>query len=183
MEAIYGGSFVDGSGNAVTNATAIYDSIEAETLYQAEIATKYWNIIGDVISEMSQGEKDIIDTNEASQLVSDNRLLAVDEIEANDGAGFINRELIELFNKRDNYIINRIEELQTAFDDVKATSGPADNIRAAIPSSWLATATRSRRDTVIVYKNDIDNGVVDIGAIVNKTLSDLLNISDALVQE
>ena len=77
-------------------------------------------------------------------------------------AGLRDRALIQLFNKRDNYLVNRIAELQAALDAVKASTGAADNIRAAIPASWLATATRTRGEAVTDYKDNITAGGSDI---------------------
>ena len=58
MESNYGLSFVDSQGGAIGNAEWIYNpDMSAVT----GVPSKYWNIIGDVVSEMSQGEKDVID--------------------------------------------------------------------------------------------------------------------------
>jgi len=64
-------------------------------------------------------------------------------------------------NKRDNYLVNRIIELQQALDAIKASSGPADNIRAAIPASWMATSTRARADARADLKAEINTGDSD----------------------
>ena len=58
MEANYGLSFVDAQGAAVSNAEWIYNPDMSAV---EGMPTKYWLINGDVVSEMSQGEKDTVD--------------------------------------------------------------------------------------------------------------------------
>jgi len=58
MEAQFGGAFVDGSGNAQGNATWI---LQPDLSAVAGIPSKYWNIVGDVVSEMSGAEKSAVD--------------------------------------------------------------------------------------------------------------------------
>lgn len=123
--------------------------------------SKYWLITGDIVSLMSEAERDAVDASEAAQLVIDNRTDAVSQIDESTSIGVHQRAMIELLNKRDNYIINRITELQNALDAIKASTGPADNIRAALPVSWLATATRDKPTAVQAYKDDINAGVND----------------------
>ncbi len=127
----------------------------------AGVPSKYWNIVGDIVSEMSQGEKDAVNAAEAAALTASNRAGAIATTTESDDLGIQLRELVELFNKRDNYLANRIIELQDALDAVKASSGPADNIRAAIPVSWLATTTRTRADAIQDYTDDINAGGAD----------------------
>ena len=64
-------------------------------------------------------------------------------------------------NKRDNYIINRLIELQDTLAAIKVSSGPADNIRAAIPASFSATATKARADARQDLRDEIDSGGSD----------------------
>lgn len=127
----------------------------------AGVPLKYWKLTGDVLSEQDAAEKAATDAAEAAVLLAVNRADATAAPDGDDGIGFRVRELIELFNKRDNYLVNRVAEIQDALDAVKASSGPADNIRAAIPASWLATATRTRDDAVTDYKDDIAAGGAD----------------------
>jgi hypothetical protein len=112
--------------------------------------------------EMTQPEKDAVDAAEAAALVTANRTLAAADVDdTQQPAGWNIRALIEIFNSRDNYLVNRISELQAALDAMKASSGAADNIRNAIPASWLATSTRPRPDAVQDYKDRITTGEVD----------------------
>jgi len=135
-----------GSGNATLIAT---------------VPGKYLKIAGDVLSEMDAGEKATVDAAEAAAELADNRATSTANVDANEVQGFDLRALIETFNKRDNYLVNRVAELQAALDAVKASSGPADNIRAAIPAWWLATNTRTKPETVTDYKNNIAAGAGD----------------------
>ncbi len=154
----YGGLFVDGNGEAQTTGDWNWDS---DVTAVAGIQTKYWTGTT-VVTEMSQGEKDAVDAAEAAALVTSNRATAAAAPDdTQDPIGWETRALIELLNKRDNYLVNRIAELQSALDNVKASSGPADNIRAAIPASWMATATRPRGDAIQDYKDDINAGGAD----------------------
>lgn len=75
--------------------------------------------------------------------------------------GMSARAIIEIFNKRDNFLTQRIIELQDAMDAMKASTGAADNIRAAIPANFLPTNTRPRNDAIQDYKDDISSGNAD----------------------
>ena len=121
--------------------------------------TKYWTITGDVVTLMSQVERDAVDAAIAAQLVLDRRAGAV--ADPDQAASFQLRELFEVFNKRDNFLVNRIAELQDAMAAMKASTGAADNIRTAIPATFLATNTRTRADTIQDYKDDINAGGAD----------------------
>lgn len=127
---------------------------------------RYANIVGDLVTYMNVSERAAVDAADAAALLANNRTEASDIPDISSGIGLgergINsRELFEVFNKRDNYLVNRVAELQAAFDAVKATTGPADNIRAAIPASWLATNTRTRAEAITDYKDDINAGNAD----------------------
>lgn len=127
----------------------------------ASVPGKYRKISGDVLSEMDAGEKAAVDAAEAAATLASHRAASIANVDVNAPEGFDLRALIETFNKRDNWVINRLLELQAALDAVKASTGPADNIRAAIPATWLATATRSKPDTVQEYKDNITAGAAD----------------------
>ena len=71
------------------------------------------------------------------------------------------RALVELLNKRDNYLTNRIAELQSALDAAKASTGAVQNLRDALPASWLPTNTRSRPEAFADYDALIDSGTAD----------------------
>jgi hypothetical protein len=126
--------------------------------------SKYWTITGDVITLQNAGEQAATDAALAAAAATDAREATKDPVAATlDPVGMQTRALIEIFNQRDNYLTNRIAELQSALDAVKASTGAADNIRAAIPASWLATNTRLRSDAITDYRASIDAGEVDAG--------------------
>lgn len=75
--------------------------------------------------------------------------------------GMSARSIIEIFNKRDNFLTTRILELQAAMDAMKASVGAADSIRNAIPANFLPTQTRPRNDAIQDYKDEISSGDAD----------------------
>lgn len=78
-----------------------------------------------------------------------------------DHAGMSARAIIEVLNKRDNYLVNRIIQLQTAMDDMKTSTGGIANLRAAIPATFMPSQTRPRADAIQDYKDEIDTGSAD----------------------
>ena len=123
---------------------------------------QYLKISGDVLSEMTQGEKDAVDAAAVSALVDDNRATATAAIDnTQEPVGWETRSLIEVINQRDNYLTNRIEELQQALDAVKVSTGAVQGMKDAIPASWLATNTRDKPDAVQAYKDEISSGGAD----------------------
>lgn len=61
MAARFGGSFVDGNGNALSNEAAIYQpDLTAVTGFDS----KYWVITGDIVSLMDQATRDAVDAAE-----------------------------------------------------------------------------------------------------------------------
>ena len=123
--------------------------------------SKYWIITGDVITLMDQASRDAVDAAEDTQTRVDLRADAVVDVDDATLSGMELRAVIETLNKRDNYLTNRVVELQAALDAIKASTGQAQSIRDAIPASWLATNTRPRSDAVQDYKDDINAGNVD----------------------
>ena len=76
-----------------------------------------------------------------------------------DGAeGVRFRALVELFNKRDNYLVNRISELQDALVALQGSGGNAGTRLDALPASYLATSTRTKAAAISDYKADIEAG-------------------------
>ncbi len=72
------------------------------------------------------------------------------------------RALIEVFNKRDNYLVNRIIELQNRVQAMIDSTGGVANMRtdgAAVSIS--ATVTRTKASTVTDYKDEINSGGAD----------------------
>ena len=151
-------TFIDGNGFPASNAEWIADpDISAVTGFE----TKYWIITGDSVTLMDQASRDAVDVAELAALTVALRNSAINPLSALSEGGISLRSLIETFNKRDNYLVNRIEELQLALDAVKATTGTAQSMRDAIPATWLATNTRTRAETVNDYTNTVSTGQGD----------------------
>jgi hypothetical protein len=127
----------------------------------AGIPDKCWNIAGDVITEMSAPEKAAVDAAEYAALVSDNRAINIAEPDSNEFQGMRVRALIQLLNKRDNYLVNRIIELQNALIALQSSAGNAGSRLDSLPVSYSASATRQRSDAVQDYRDDINAGVND----------------------
>ncbi len=121
----------------------------------------YWDMVGDDVVLVDAATRAARDAEIANGQLLDQRADAVGRPDVVGAEGIELRELFEVFNKRDNYLVNRIAELQAAMDAMKASTGAVDNLRAAIPASWLATNTRTRADAIQDYKDDIDVGGAD----------------------
>ena len=72
MAARFGGTFVDGSGNAVTNPTAV---LEPDLSAVTGFDIKYWTLTGDVVTLMNQTDRDDVDVDEVE---ADKDLLEAD---------------------------------------------------------------------------------------------------------
>jgi hypothetical protein len=130
------------------------------------VPTKYWaRPLTDPVTEMTQGEKDAVDAAIDAALVAASRAEAVDEPDAPATAGHLGvrtRALIELFNKRDTYLVNRIIELQDRVQAMLDSNGAVANMRIdglAVPIS--ASATRTKAAAITDYKADINAGNQD----------------------
>ncbi|REK56938.1 MAG: hypothetical protein DWQ49_09530 [Bacteroidetes bacterium] len=71
------------------------------------------------------------------------------------------RALIELLNRRDNYLVNRIEELQNALIALQASVGTPATRLDSLPSSYLSTETRNKTEAITTYKGIVNSGDVD----------------------
>ena len=119
-----------------------------------------WNTQGP--QEMTQPEKDVVDAAAEAALIAQNRGVSSSTPEDTETpVGWQTRAMIELLNKRDNFNTTRILELQSVLTAIKNSSGPADNIRAAVPASWLGTDTRPRPEAITDYQTIITNGEAD----------------------
>lgn len=127
----------------------------------------YWNITGDVVTEMSPAEKAVVNaaieaaqTTNSQQAAIDATTVPADASNAGlEGIQF--REIVELFNKRDNYIITRLIQIQNALETVQSTGGNANNRLNTLPANYLATNTRSRAEAITDYTDDINAGNAD----------------------
>lgn len=122
---------------------------------------KYWIITGDVVSLASLAEQAIIDAAIDTTRRNRDRAQASGAADDPQAVGMQNRSIIEVFNQRDNFLVNRIIQLQDAMDAMKASTGAIGNLRDAIPATFLPTATRPKGDAVQAYKDEIDSGGAD----------------------
>jgi len=125
---------------------------------------KYWIIDppgSDTVRLATAPEQAVIDQAIADAVTTRDRTAGSAAADDPGAVGMQNRSLIEVFNQRDNYVINRIEELQQAMDAMKLSTGAVQNLRDAIPASFLTTATRPKGDAVQAYKDEIDSGGAD----------------------
>ncbi len=125
---------------------------------------KYWILTGDIFSLMDAGQQAAADAAEGVALTAESRGAAVsapDIPAVEDELGIQLRELFEVFNKRDNYLVTRIEELQTALIALQGGSGNANSRLDGLPTSYLATSTRTRAQAIQDYKDDINAGGAD----------------------
>ena len=124
----------------------------------------YWTITGDVVTLQNQTERDATDAAILATQVTEAKIEAPAPIAVGpDEIGMRLRAIIELFNKRDNYLTSRISELQITLDAVKASSGPVNSIRDAIPSSWMPTNTRPRSEAIQDFRDIISNDEANQG--------------------
>ena len=127
----------------------------------------YWNITGDIVTEMTPAEKAVVNAAIEAAQTTNSRQAAVDAANvpadaSNAGLeGIQFREIVELFNKRDNYIITRLIQLQNALEVVQSTGGNAASRLNTLPASYLPTNTRTRAEAITDYTDDINAGGAD----------------------
>lgn len=131
------------------------------SLLDGIVPLKYWKHSAGAVVEMTAPEKSQVDTDETTALNTGNRAFVVAEIDAQTQLGVRIRALVDDYSKRLNYTINRVRELQEDLQAIKASNGPADNIRAAIRVSYLATNNRSKTAALQDIKDDINAGNQD----------------------
>lgn len=125
---------------------------------------RYWIIdpLGsDTVRLATPAEQTAIDDALATQRTADDRAAGSGAADDPGPVGMQNRSIIEVFNQRDNFVINRLIELQDAMAAMKASAGAADSIRNAIPASFSPTQTRPKGDAVQAYKDEINSGGAD----------------------
>lgn len=123
----------------------------------AGFATKHWTITGDVVTLMTQAERDAVDAAELSGRLASERLAAKNSIPLLEAEGFKIRALIETLNKRDNYIILRLIELQNRVAAMCNSTGAVGNMRIdGLAVSISATSMRTRFDAMQAYRGEID---------------------------
>jgi hypothetical protein len=138
----------------ITQATPAFDPDIEKLVAQPDIIT---------INDLTENRFQVVALTQ--QEIDDEFQVSIDEIVAEvdrsgrRGQGGVRvRALIELFNQRDNYLTNRIAELQTALIALQASGGQAGDRLDGLPTSYLATVTRSKANAVQDYKDDVTAG-------------------------
>ena len=124
---------------------------------------KYWIITGDVVTLMDAAARAAVDAAELTQQLVDERAIAVALVSASPSeAGVRERAMIELHNKRINYVINRLIELHDRVQAMLDSSGGVANMRSAgLAVSISPIATRPKPAAVTDYEDDISSGAQD----------------------
>ena len=124
--------------------------------------SKYWTITGDDVTLKSPAEQAVVDAALDAQKTQADRDTVIATPDNPDALGVEIRALIQLMNKRDNYLTNRIIELQNRVQAMCDSSGAVANMKAdGLAVSISATNTRDRADAVQDYKDDTAAGVND----------------------
>ena len=121
---------------------------------------KYWIITGDIVTLMTQIERDAVDAAEAAALVLSHRSIGVASIDVPPNVN--ERAIIHSLNQRINFATNRIIELQDRVQAMLDSTGGVANLRTdGLAVSISATSTRPLPDAIQAYKDDINSGDVD----------------------
>jgi hypothetical protein len=135
---------------------------EADLSAVAGQPEKYWKITGDVVSLMSPAEQAAVDAALTAAATQERRDSVTTEVDSGSQfEGVRARALLENANQRCNYLVNRVAQLQAAMDAMKATTGAVQNMRDAIPATWLPTNTRDKPTAIQDYKDDVQAGNQD----------------------
>ena len=102
-----------------------------------------------------------IDAATAAAVLVARRNRAVGDVSDLGAGGIRIRALIELFNKRDNFLTNRIKELQDTLLALQSAGGTPPNRLNGLPTSYMGTQTRLRADAIQDYTDDIEAGGSD----------------------
>lgn len=121
---------------------------------------KYWIITGDVVSLANLATQAAIDAAVAAALTESFRAHAISR--SSDAQGIDVRGFFEVTNKRDNYIINRLMELQTQLMAMLQSTGGVANMRVeGLAVSHSNTNTRTRAVAIADYEAIINAGEAD----------------------
>ncbi len=119
----------------------VWDSATAQSLVASAVPGKYWNLSGDIFTEMTQPEKDAVDAQELSAQ-RDTTSARLDEIE-----DIVRAFVLTLLDER-----NRMAQ---AFNDLKNGIATANNLNDAKTAAALISDEPIR--TVAQIKNGIRN--------------------------
>ncbi len=118
--------------------------------------------VGSRVIDWTQAEIDAETNANAAALTTSIRSGAVNNVNSFLTAGVEIRALIEVLNKRDNYLTNRIIELQNRVQAMIDSTGGVANMRTdGATVSISTTATRTKANTVTEYKSEINSGNAD----------------------
>ena len=107
-------------------------------------------------------EKTAVDVAEQAALETTTHLRLTTEVDGTLPVGVAERAMIQLLNKRDNFLTTRLIELQNRVQAMLDSTGAVGNMRTdGLAVSISSTATRTRVDAVTDYKEDINAGVND----------------------
>ena len=119
------------------------------------VPAKYLKIAGDVLSEMTQPEKDVVDAADLAAQIAASRQAAIDALGLNEPLGHESRAIIEWFAGQRNVHITRMEEIHAAFTAMKDSTGGIANLRGAIPASFGSMANKGRDTVVTEIETDL----------------------------
>jgi len=125
-------------------------------------ANKYWEITGDVVTLMDAAARDAVDAAIAAQLITDTHAELTNEVDGALPLGVDIRALLQNANRRSNYIINRLVEMQNRVQAMLDSTGGVANMRVdglAVPIS--PTTTRPLPEAIQAYKDDISAGLAN----------------------
>jgi len=141
----------------------LWDPPGLATLHPS-VPSRHWKLNGggtDIV-EMTAGEKTVVDDAAATSLATQVHAQLTTQVDGDLPVGVDVRSLIQLMNKRDNFLTTRIIELQNRVQAMLDSTGGVANMRTdGLAVSISATATRPRSDAIQDYKDDIDAGVND----------------------
>ncbi len=128
------------------------------------VPSRYWKLNGGStdILEMTSGEKAVVDAAEIVIQTTNIRAKLVNEVDGILPLGVDIRSIIQLMNRRDNFLVNRIIELQNRVQAMLDSTGNVNSLRTdGLAVSISPAATRSRNNAIQDYKDDINAGVND----------------------
>ena len=120
-----------------------------------------------------------IDAATAAAIVVADRNVAATEPDLVGAGGMRVRALIELLNKRDNFLTNRIIELQDALEALKASSGTPNSRINGLPDNYhghdgcLAGTGRQLQGQACNFRISI---IVSVGQIFQETFAELSSV-------
>lgn len=140
------------------------DADAGEWSFQAPplIDSRYWVADGGTVRAMTAPEQTAKDAADALAERDAARAEATELATRVDGMATELRALIATCNRRDNYLTNRVIELQAALLAVQSSGGNAGTRLDGMPTAYLPTATRDRPAAIQAYLEDVAAGEGDL---------------------